>query len=107
MGLLEFPNPIAWIEAAKDDGQRRALVSLSTSIAYSQYVTFLYSAGKALEGRRFVGILSPILVAMAASVYTILRNQDADKVVYTAVPAALSSDAKLLQSIHYEKELRK
>jgi hypothetical protein len=107
VGFLDFPDPVGWFEEVKDEGQKRALVSLATSLAYSQYITGLYTLGKSLQGKPIVGILSSTFVAMAAATYKMLLLQDSQKLIYTAVPAALANDKQLLDSIHYEKEQHK
>ena len=107
MGLIDFPDPVAWFEEVKDENEKRALIGLSTSLAYSQYITFFYELGKSLEGKRFVGLLSPAFIKMAAATYKMLLLQDSQKLIYTAVPAELAGDVKLLDTIHYEKEQHK
>jgi len=107
MGLIDFPDPVGMIEGIKDEAQKRALISVCTSILYSQYITFLYETGKAIEGKWAIGCLSQPLIKMAASMFKLLLLQDTEKLIYTAVPIELVQDSKLLDSIHWEKETHK
>jgi hypothetical protein len=107
VGLIDFPDPISMFEGIKDEAEKRAMIALGSSIAYSQYITALYMAGKAIEGKPVLGWFSPMLIRMAASTYKMLVLQDSQKLIYTAVPDELARDQKLLDLIHYEKEKQK
>ena len=107
MGLFDIPDPVNYINEVKDERLKQAAVTLAQSAGYSQYVTFFYELGKQLEGKRFVGILARPFLMMAASAYTLLAHEDAEKIFFTSVPSALVEDKALLDSIHFEKEKNK
>jgi hypothetical protein len=107
MGLFSAPNPADWIVSIKDDNLKRAAVETGISIAYSQYITFLYSFGNALQGKRFIGFLGGVFINMAASAFKLLQLQNTEKLIYLSVPTALIEDTKLLNSIWWEKEQSK
>jgi hypothetical protein len=107
MGLFDVPNPVGYYEQIRDEDLKREMIALSTSIVYSQYITFLYETGIAIEGKWLAGVFSQALIKMAASMFKMLMLQDSQKLVYTGVPIELVEDAKLLDSIHYEKEQNK
>ncbi len=91
----------------KDDNLKRQAVTMGISIAYSQYITFLYELGCSLQGKTLVGFLSPVFIRMAASTFKLLQLQDTEKLIYMAIPAALVNDVKLLDAIWWEKEQSK
>jgi hypothetical protein len=103
MGLFNAPNPVQWIESIRDDNLKRAAAQTAMSVAYSQWITFLYEFGTAIGPRRFIGFLGPVFVRMAASAYTLLQNQRAEKLIDLAVPKALVDDSKLNDSIYWEE----
>jgi hypothetical protein len=107
MGLFDIPDPINYVNEVKDQRLKEAAVTLAQSAGYSQYITFLYELGKQLEGKRFVGLLARPCQMMAASAYTLLKHEDAEKIFFTSVPLALANDKALLDSIHFEKEKNK
>ena len=110
-GLIDigglFTGPVQAMEGIADEKLKRQAITLAISIAYSQYVTFLYAMGAALEKKRFFGWLGPPLKMMAASVFQMQQLQDEEKIFYFAVPQAMVKDQKLLDSIYYEKIQRK
>ena len=107
MGLFNIPSPVDLIETIKDEGEKRAALSLVISIIYSQYITFLYEFGTGLKGRKFVGWLSEVFIRMAASAFKMLQLQNSTKLIYLSTPAALIEDTKLLDLIWWEKEQHK
>lgn len=46
MSLLDFPNPIAWYEGAKNAGLQRQEIDAFVSALYSAQITFLWQSGK-------------------------------------------------------------
>lgn len=92
------------VTGIKDDNLKRAAIQVSLSAAYSQYITGLYTLGKGLEGKRFVGIFARPLQMMAASLYRLLQFQKTESNMYLAVPKELSTNAELLESIELEQE---
>jgi len=107
MGLFNIPTPVDLIETIKDEGEKRAALSLVISIVYSQYITFLYELGAGLQGRKLVGWLGDVFIRMAASAFKMLQLQNSTKLIYLSVPAALVEDTKLLDTIWWEKEQSK
>jgi len=105
MGLFAgLVNPVGWIETIADERMKRAATALAMSLAYSQYITFLYELGTGLEGRRLVGWLGKTFIRMAASAFKLLQLEDSQKLIYLSVPAALVRDMKLLDSIWWEEK---
>ena len=45
MGLLEFPNPVSWLEGAKNAGLERKELDAFVSSTYSAWLSFLWSLG--------------------------------------------------------------
>ena len=45
MGLLEFPNPVAWVEGAKTAGLEREEINAFLSMLYSAQISFLWRSG--------------------------------------------------------------
>lgn len=107
MGLFNIPTPVDLIETIKDEGEKRAALSLAMSFLYSQYITGLYSLGTAIQAKRLIGFLGAPLVAMAASGFKMLQLQSSNKLIYLSVPTALVEDNKLLDSVWWEKEQQK
>ncbi len=107
MGLFSAPNPADWIDSIRDDSLKRAALQVGMSVAYSQYITFLYEFGSALKGKRFVGWLGDVFVRMAASAFCVLEFQDTEKLVYFGISQALVNDKALLDSVWVEKIQRK
>ncbi len=107
MGLFDIPDPANYIAEIKDDNLKRAIITTGISLAYSQYITLFYSLGNAIEGKRFIGFLAPVLRTMAASAFKLLLLQDTEKTIYTSVPVELARDTKLLDSIQWEKDVHK
>lgn len=47
MGLIEFPNPVAWYESAKNAGLARDEVNAFVSALYSAQISSLWRSGSA------------------------------------------------------------
>jgi len=45
MSLLEFPNPVAWLEGAKNASLERDEINAIASVVYSAQITFLWRSG--------------------------------------------------------------
>ena len=45
MALLDFPNPVAWFEAAATGKLERDVVKIALSSLYSSQITFMWSEG--------------------------------------------------------------
>jgi hypothetical protein len=104
MGIFSFPNPVEMVEGITDEALKRAAIETATSLVYSQYITLLYTLGKALAGKKFIGWLGGPLITMAASAFVMLVRQDCQKLFYMSVPAELVNDQKLRDSIWWEKQ---
>jgi hypothetical protein len=104
MGFFSPPNPMQWITDWKDDKLKRSIEQIVVSMAYSQYITFLYQLGKALKGRKLIGFLGDTFMTMAASCYQLLASQDTEKIIYLSVPKELAQNQALLGSISCVKE---
>jgi hypothetical protein len=104
MGLFGIPDLITDI---RDDNLKQQLTKVAVSATYSQYITFLYTFGKSIEGKWAIGLLAKPLQTMAASLFKMLQLQDQEKFVALAVPQALSNDKALLDSIYFLEEKRK
>ncbi len=98
-----FTGPVSAFESVKDEDLKRAAITMAVSIAYSQYITFLFMLGLALEKRKLLRWLAPIPKTMAASVFQMQQLQDNEKLFYFGVPRSLVDDSQLLDSIYYEK----
>lgn len=94
-------NPVSMVETIKDENLKRHLETVGVNLAWSQYITALYSASKSLEGKFVVGLLSPIFRSMAASAYVMLMDEQTQKAMSLAVPKDLVTDTTLLESIQY------
>jgi hypothetical protein len=94
-------NPVSMVETIKDENLKRHLETVGVNLAWSQYITALYSAADSFKGKFIVGLLSPVLRSLAASAYILLMDQQTQKAVNLAVPKTLVSDKTLLDSIQY------
>lgn len=94
-------NPVSMVETIKDENLKRHLETVGVNLAWSQYITALYSAADSFKGKFIVGLLTPILRSLAASAFILLQDQQTQKAVNLAVPKALVTDKTLLDSIQY------
>lgn len=101
MGLLDFPNPIAWITGAKDDDQKRALINATMSALYSAQITLLWETGKAAKNKWW-GSEGPALQATAASIYLTLSVLEKKGLITLTVPKDLL-DPNVLSQFQTER----
>ncbi len=107
MGLFDIPDPINYVNEVKDEKLKLAAIQLGMSAAYSQYITALYTTGKTLENKKWIGIFAGPLKTLAASMYKLMALQDAEKLVFLSVPKDLVNDSALLESINFLEEKQK
>lgn len=82
MSLLEFPNPVSWITAAKDDDQKREMLNAMMSMFCSAQITLLWETGK----RKLWGE-GPALQKTATSMYLCLRELEKKGFLTLTVPS--------------------
>lgn len=100
-------NPVSLVEQVKDENLKRRFELLGASFAQSQYITFLYSFGLALQNSFLFSWLSPVFLSLAASALKQFQDEDIAKVVNLSVPKALVTNTTLLDSIQYTSQEEK
>lgn len=103
MGLLEFPNPVEWFAAAKDDDQKRALINATMSALYSAQITMLWETGKAAEGKWW-GSEGPAFKRTATAMFLTLRVLEQKNLIALTVPQDLL-DADNLSKFQTERKV--
>lgn len=78
MGLFDFPNPVGWIEGAKDAELGRQMGNALASAAFSAWISGMWALGK----QRFCGFAA----YMATGAYLSLRQLEAKGFLTLTVP---------------------
>lgn len=81
MGLFDFPNPVGWIEGAKDAGFEREAVNAILSAAFSAWISGMWALGQ----RRWCGFAGDA----ATGAYLSLRQLEAKGLLALTVPVAM------------------
>ena len=81
MGLFDFPNPVGWIEGAKDAEMVRQVGNAALSAAFSSWISGLWALGQ----NRFFGFAA----SMATSAYLSLRQLETKGFLTLTVPNAM------------------
>lgn len=92
MSLLEFPNPVAWFESAKDENQKRDLINATMSTLYSAQITLLWETG-----RRKLWGEGAALQRTATSMYLTLSTLEKKGLITLTVPKDLLAADNLSQ----------
>src|SRR2546421_10333379 len=97
MGLIDFPSPIEWINSAKDENQKRALINATVSALYSAQITFLWETG-----RRKLWGQGQAFQRTATSMYLTLSTLERKGLIVLTVPKDLL-EANNLSNFQTEK----
>lgn len=81
MGLFDFPNPMGWIEGAKDAGFERETVNAILSAAFSAWIGGMWSLGQ----RKFFGFAADA----ATGAYLSLRELESKGLLTLTMPQAM------------------
>jgi hypothetical protein len=76
VALLEFPNPVSWIEGAKNAGMERDTLNAFLSMLYSAQISFLWRSGSS-KWAQWVGegkALQDAATAMYLSLLTLEKK---------------------------------
>ena len=87
MPLLEFPNPVSWIEGAKNAGLERETANAFLSMLYSAQITFLWRSGESKLAQWFGE--GKALQDAATAMYLSLRTLEKKNFLTLTVPQDL------------------
>ncbi|MCU1338856.1 MAG: hypothetical protein JWO19_4437 [Bryobacterales bacterium] len=87
MALLEFPNPVAWYEGAKNAGLERDTANTFLSMLYSAQISFLWRSGSA-KWAQWTGE-GQALKDAATAMYLSLENLEKKNFLTLTVPKDL------------------
>lgn len=87
MGVIDFPDPVSWLESAKSAGMERDAANTVLSAAYSFWVTGMWSLGQS----RFFWFLRDAATAM----YISLAQLEKKGLLALTVPTALLENANV------------
>lgn len=87
MALLEFPNPVSWLEGAKTAGLEREAINALLSMAYSAQICALWRSGSS-KWAQWIGE-GQALQDAATAIYLSLQNLETKNFLTLTVPKDL------------------
>ena len=89
MGMLDFPDPVSWIEGAKNAGLERETLNAFLSMLYSAQISFLWRSGSS-KWAQWVGE-GKALQDAATAMYLSLESLEKKGFLALTVPKDLLS----------------
>lgn len=96
-----FTGPIEAVNKVADEKLKQSVEKVAISFGYSQYITFTYCLGVALEKKRLIGFLSPVFKMMAMSAWKLIYEQDQQKFIITSIPQEMIQNKELQDAIWF------
>ncbi len=93
MPLLEFPNPVAWFEGAKNAGLERDEINAFFSMLYSAQIAFLWRSGSS-RWAQYLGE-GKALQDTATAMYLSLHALEKKNFLTLSVPSDMLTEENL------------